>query len=148
MVDGGGTEGVGRAEQDVLSLRTEDLGQLADRGGLASAVDADYENHFRRAINLTDRTRVGCVENCEQFFFQKALEFLDVFDLLVVGLLAQFAEDFLRGRVAEVGSDERGFEIIERVAVDLLAEGDDFFDALGEVFARARDRLLDRKSTV
>ena len=26
--------------------------------------------------------------------------------------------------------------------VDFLAEGDDFFDALGEVFAGARDRLL------
>ena len=66
----------------------------------------------------------------------------DVFDLLAVGFFAQLAEDFLRGGVAEIGADERGFEIVERVAVDLLAEGDDFFDALGEVFAGARDRLL------
>ena len=37
---------------------------------------------------------------------------------------------------------QRGFEIVEGVAVDLLAEGDDVFNALGEVLAGARDRLL------
>ena len=35
-----------------------------------------------------------------------------------------------------------GLEIVERVGVDFLAEGDDFVDALREVFAGARDRLL------
>ena len=123
-------------------MRAEDLGQLADRGGLAGAVDADDQDHFRRALDFADRTRVGRAQNGEQFFFQQALEFLDVFDLLAVGLFAQFAENFLRGGIAEIGADERGFEIVEGVAVDLFAEGDDFLDALGEVFARARDRLL------
>ena len=78
----------------------------------------------------------------KQFFFQQALEFGDIFDLLAVGLLAQLPEHFLGGRAAQIGADERGLEIVERVAVDLLAEGDDFLDALRQIFAGARDRLL------
>ena len=62
--------------------------------------------------------------------------------MFAVRFIAKLAENFLRGGGAEVGADERGLEIIERVAIDFLAEGDDFFNALGEIFARARDRLL------
>ena len=142
LIDGGGTKSVGGAEQDVFSLRAEDLREFADRRGLARAVDADDQNHFRRAIDFADGARIRCVQNRQQFFFQQALEFLHVFDLLAVGLVAQFAENFLRGGIAQVGADERGFEIVERVAVDFFAEGDDFLDALGEVLASARDRLL------
>ena len=74
--------------------------------------------------------------------FKQALEFADIFNLLAVGLLAQLSEDFLRGGRSEIRADERGFEIVESVAVDFLAEGDDFVDALREIFASARDRLL------
>src|SRR6202162_4837628 len=43
------------------------------------------------------------------------------------------------GSCAEVGANQRGFEIVQRGAVDLLPHGDDLFDALGQVLARARD---------
>ena len=44
--------------------------------------------------------------------------------------------------VPEVGADQGGFKIVKGVAVDLLAEGNCFLNALGEIFARARDRFL------
>ena len=44
LVDGGGAEGVGRAEHDRLVLGDEDPRDLADGGGLAGAVDADDED--------------------------------------------------------------------------------------------------------
>ena len=46
------------------------------------------------------------------------------------------------GSGAEVGADQRRFQIVQRGAVDLFADGDDIFDALGQVLARARDGLL------
>ena len=48
----------------------------------------------------------------------------------------------MRGRAAEVGGNEGCFQLIERIAVYLLVERDDVFDALAQVLARARDRLL------
>jgi hypothetical protein len=58
---------------------------------------------------------IGRVQNRQQLFFQQALEFLHVFDLFAVGPVAEFAQNFLRGRGAEVGADQRGLEIVEGV---------------------------------
>ena len=74
--------------------------------------------------------------------FSRRFNSSHIFDLLAVGFLAQLLKDFVGGGGAEVGADERGFQIVERVAVDFLAERNDFFDAFGEVFPRARDRLF------
>ena len=78
----------------------------------------------------------------EQFFLEQALEFLHVFDLLAVSLVAQFPKNFLRSRATQIGANERGLEIVECVAVDLLADRNDFLDALREILTRARHRLL------
>jgi len=142
LLDCGGTESIGGAEQDVLALRAKDLRELADGRRLSCAVDSDYENNFGRAIDLVYWPRVGCVQNAEQFFFQKPLEFFDIFDLLAIRLFAQFSEHFLGSGGSQIGADQRGFQVVEGVAVDLFGEGNRFFDALGKVFTSARDRLL------
>src|SRR5579885_3292394 len=49
LLDGGGAEGIGRTQENVLALRSQDLRELADAGGLASAVDADDQDYFRRS---------------------------------------------------------------------------------------------------
>src|SRR5271169_852720 len=46
------------------------------------------------------------------------------------------------GSGAEVGANQRGFQIVQGGAVDLFADGDDIFDALSEVLAGARDGLF------
>ena len=37
---------------------------------------------------------------------------------------------------AEVGANERGFEIVESGSIDLFADGNNVFDAFGQVLAR------------
>src|SRR5208337_1250399 len=56
--------------------------------------------------------------------------------------LAQLFQNFVGGSGAEVGANQRGFQIVQRGAVDFLANRDDISDALGQVLARARDRLF------
>ncbi len=94
------------------------------------------------ALDFVNRPGAGGAENCQQLFLQQTLEFLSIFDLFTVGLVAEFGEHFLRGSVAEIGGDERGLEIVEGVAVNLLANRNDFLDALRQVFAGSRNRLL------
>ncbi len=89
-----------------------------------------------------DRPDIGRIQNCQQFFFKQAFQFLHILDLFAVGLLAELAQDFLGGRSAQVGADERGLKIVERVAVDFLAEGNHLFNALGQILACTRDCLL------
>ena len=74
--------------------------------------------------------------------FEQALQFVYVFDLLAIGLVAELLENFVSGGGAEVGADQRGFQVVEGGAVDFFADGDDVLDAFSEVLARARDRLL------
>ena len=116
--------------------------QLADGRGLSGAVDADHEDYFGCAVDSLDGTRVGGIQDGQQFVFQQALEFVGVFDLLAVGFFSEFVEDFTRGGVAEVGADEGGFEVIQRGAVNFFAERNNFFDALAEIFAGACHRLF------
>ena len=84
----------------------------------------------------------GRRQNRQQFLFQQALEFIHILDLLAIGFVAQLLQHLMGGSGAEVGANQRGFQIVQRGAVDLLADGDDIFDALGQVLARARDGLL------
>ena len=48
----------------------------------------------------------------------------------------------MSSRGAEIGRDERGFEIVERIGVDLFIESYNLVDAFAEILARARDRVL------
>ena len=43
---------------------------------------------------------------------------------------------------SQIGADQGRLKIVERAAVDLLPQRDDFFDALSKVLAGAGDRLL------
>ena len=82
------------------------------------------------------------IEDRQQFLFEQPLEFFHVLDLLAVCFFSQLAQDFLRCGRAQVSADQSGFQLIQRIAVDLFCECDNFFNPLGEVLARARDRLL------
>ena len=142
LLDGGGAKGIGGAHQNVLALRAKHLCQLADSRGLAGPVYSHDEDDFGRAVDFLNRLRVGRGQNRQQFLFQQALQFVDVLDLLAVGLLAQLLEDLVRGGCTQVGANQGRFQVVESVAVDFLVEGNRVFDALGQVLARARDGFL------
>ncbi len=123
-------------------MRAKYLRQFSDGGRLAGAVYAHHYDHFRRAVHLGDGLRTGRGQNRQQFFFQQPFQFIHILDLLAIGFVAQLLQNLMGGGGAEVGANQRGFQIVQRGAVDLLADGDDIFDALGQVLARARDGLL------
>ena len=66
LVDGGGAERVGRRKNDSPSLGTLAGGQLADRRGLAGAVDADDEHDGGRTLGGRDGLPVLRVADGEQ----------------------------------------------------------------------------------
>ncbi len=142
LLDGGGAERIRGAQQHRLALRAKHLRQFADGGGFASAVHAHHHDHFRCALHPGQGLRSGRGQNRQQFLFKQAFEFIHVLDLPAVRLVAEFFKNFMGGSGAEVGANQGGFEIVEGGAVDLLADGDDVLDALGQVLAGARDRLL------
>ena len=52
LLGGGGAEGIGGAEEDLLPLLLQLVGQLADRRRLADAVDADHQNDRRLGLEV------------------------------------------------------------------------------------------------
>ena len=70
------------------------------------------------------------------------LQFGNVLNLLAISLLAQVLENFLRRGGAQVGADESGFQVVQGRAINFLAEGNGFLNALAEVLAGSRDRFL------
>jgi hypothetical protein len=47
LLDRRGAEGVAGGQHHAVALLLQALGQLADGGGLAGAVDADHQDHLR-----------------------------------------------------------------------------------------------------
>ena len=85
LLDGGGAERVGGADDDLLAERVAQVpGELADRGRLAGAVDADDEDHRRIGADV-DRVVAGAGELGEQLG-QPAGQRLAADERAVVGL--------------------------------------------------------------
>ena len=126
----------------VLPSGAQHLGQFADGRGLAGAVHSNHQDYFRRPVHAGDGLSIGGGENGENFFLEQPFEFVHVPDLLAVGFFAELLQYFVsRGR-AQVSPQERGFKIVQRGPVDFLAERDDVFDALAQVFPGASHRFL------
>ena len=122
LLDGGGAEGIGCAQQHRLTLRTKNLRQFANRRRFARSVDTDHEDDLGCAVDFLDRARIGSIQNGEQLLFQQAFEFVCVLDLLAVGFVPKFVQHFAGGGVAQIGADERGFQVVQGRAVNLFAE--------------------------
>ena len=110
------------ASRTVLPCARSDVRQLADGGGLADSVDADDENDLGRIGDDLRAALVGATQDGKQFLLEHALEFAGVADLLALHLFAHRGQHFAGGDGAEVGGDERGFQIVEGAGVNLLAE--------------------------
>src|SRR5215813_6996067 len=63
-------------------------------------------------------------------------------NLLAVGLLSQLAKHLMGGCAAQVGANQRSFQIIEGRSVDFLAKRNHLLDALAEVLPCAGYRLF------
>ena len=115
--------------------------QLSDRSCLSRAVDADDEYHFGTA-HTADRNIRRSVQNADNLLLQQPLELVHIADLFVVRALPQSFEYLASSATAKISGNQRRLQIVQRTGIDLFVEGDDLLDAVAEVLARARDRLL------
>ena len=63
-------------------------------------------------------------------------------DGFAIGLLARQFQDLGRGPHAEVGPDQRGFQLLQKIRIDLLSAGQHVLEPRDE----SRSRLLDAAS--
>ena len=141
LLDGGGAERVGRAEQDRLAeLALQVPGELADRGRLARAVDADGHDH-RRLVAQVDVVVAGAGDAGQQLD-EALLQRGAALDLARGRLLLELADD-ARGRPrADVGHDQRLLEALPRLLVERVEQrgldlGGQRLARLGQVLAQA-----------
>ena len=121
-----------------MALGLEVRGELADGGGLPRPVYADQHDHRGRFIHVCQRPVVG-LQHFEQILADQAAEFRRIANELAVYALPDAVEDLVGGRDADIGADERIFQFIEEVRIDLLAARDDVFKARDKSFARFLD---------
>ena len=129
------------------------MGQLADGGGLAGAVDADHEDDARRggartlrgARGVCRRRQGGSVaaEDAEELVLQFGLELRAIGERPAFDFIAHGLQDFAGGAHAEVGSEQCDFELRQQRRVDLPVAGQQILDARGQLRARLAHRLLE-----
>ncbi len=120
LFGGGGTERVAGGEQHRAPVGDLLVGELADRRGLADAVDADEHPHVRAArLAVDERERpVGGLEPRGHLGLQRVEQLLRLGDLLRRDTCAKPVDQLLRHADADVGAEQGLLEIVERLVVD------------------------------
>src|SRR5205814_1137942 len=104
LLDGGGTESVGSAEQDGTLFILVTVGEFADGGCFARAVDADHEDDGGRFGDARHRAFAG-LQDFEQVLANQVAEFGGVRQLVAFYTLANAFENFVGGADADVGGN-------------------------------------------
>src|SRR3954453_17452522 len=124
LLDRRGAEPVGRAEQDRLAeLALQVPRQLADRGRLARAVDADGHDD-RRIAPQVDPVRALLLGPCDvgEELHEAPAERLAALEPAVAGLLLELADDACGRRRPDVGHDQRLLQALPGLLVDVPGE--------------------------
>ena len=138
LLDRGGAEGVAGGEENAIILLLQPVAELADRGRLARAVDADHEDDVR-AGKARDFQRLGDRgEDLFDLFGEDGAEapLVEPLELLRRDRLA----NPVRRLGPEVGSDQRFLDVVERRGVKRGAAGQSreiVGDALGSLLEAA-----------
>ena len=74
--------------------------------------------------------------------FQLALQVFGFNELVLVDLLAERGEDFLCGANADVGAEQCGLELTQKLGVDGAIAGEYLLDFRRELRLRLADRVL------
>src|SRR5229473_2232689 len=137
LLDGSGAEGVRSAENYAGAFFAQSIGELADAGGFAGAIDADDEDDARAfAIGRTGDNRGmyrlgGSVEDAHDVRLDFGFELRSVRERVAVQLFAHGIENFARRADPEVGGKQRGFELLEERRINILFAQEDRVDAFG-----------------
>ena len=104
LLDSGGAERVGGTQNDLATGIGAFLGELADRGGFACAVDANEQHACGLA---TKRIGLSLGKRAGQFFIQTIEHGIGIGQRLARGFIAKVFDHLRRSRAAHVGQDER-----------------------------------------
>ncbi len=135
LLDGGGAKRIGRAKQHGMAFGLEMRCEFADGSGLPRPVDADDHDDGGRLGEISQRPVVR-LQDFEQILADQPAQFSGIAHQFAVDALADAVEDLVGGGDADIGADQRIFEFFEKIRVDLLAAGNDVFDAGNEPVAR------------
>ena len=131
LFDGGGAESVGSGENDRCAFFFEAISELADGGGLADPVDAHDENHAGGGGGLGVETvgaNGGSGQDFQDLIFEFALQRAGLLQLVLVDLLAKSLENFFGGLHADIGAEQRGFKLAQKLGIDGAVAGENLFD--------------------
>ena len=106
-------EGVPRREKHPLALRGIEVGQLADRGGLAHPVDPDDQNHRRLALRV--KRPLGR-EGLDQQLLERTQRLGAGAQLLSLDPLAQLFDQLFSGGKTGIGQHQ----LLEQLLVGVL----------------------------
>ena len=145
LLDRGGAEGVGGADQRRAAFALQQVGQLADRRRLAGAVDADNQRHLRMRRDRDRRVHGG--EHAPDFLFDQIAQ---------AGAVARprldRGDDAIGRRDADVGRDQQLFERVDGFDVDRprallgrIRAADDLVEALDDLLRGAGEALTDAR---
>ena len=119
MLDGRGAKRVGRAQQHAALLVAEAVREFADGGGFAGAVDAHHQNHGGR-LGHPRHGALGGLQDFEQVLADEPFQFGGIAHQSAVHALADAVQNLLGGAHADVGTDQREFQFVQQIGVDLL----------------------------
>jgi hypothetical protein len=107
--------------------------ELADRRGLAGAVDAHDENCERRSGRVDLQWLLRRTQDVQQRAAQRCEQCFEIVEFLALDLTTQLVEDALRGFDADVRGDQACLELVEHSVVDAAGR-----QQVGEVVGQPR----------
>ena len=150
LLDGGGAEGVARGQQDAVAVALKSMGELADGGGLADAVDADHQNDegaagFRNVFQGGFRV----AQQGGQFLFEGLQQGVGIGELLARNLGGEALDNRVRRLYADIGGEQLGLDVLQQFVVDPLGPENESGQAvhqtvagLGQTVAKAAEQAF------
>ena len=117
----GGAEGIAGGQQHRLLMRLQMLGQFADGGGFAGAVDA-RDHHDQRLMLAQHQRLLQRLEQIDQQIAQGVLDLGRIEQLVGFDFFLERFQQKLGGFDAGIGGEQCGFEFFIQIVVYLRAD--------------------------
>ena len=115
LLRGGGPEGIPRRQQDPVPIGLQAVGQLADGGGLAHAVDPDHQDHRRLAGQV--QAGLSHRQHFHQNLPQAGFYLLRLFDLPLLYPLPQGLHRLQGGLHPHIREDQGLLQFLKKVLI-------------------------------
>ena len=141
LLDGGGTEGVGRSDEHLATAERCLVGELTDRRGLSRAVNA----HEEHADGIhAEGVGIGLGKQSAYLVGEKIEHRIRIGQSTARGLVTQTVDD-LHGRLGtQVAQDERLLQVIPEILVELGTAAKQHVHPLVELRPAPIDLVLER----